>query len=184
MQKELYFITENEKKIKEIQALLPYVKQMNLGLPEIQENNSKKIIEEKLKTAHKLYPNLEFIVDDTSLYFDALNGLPGPLIKWFLEKNSLKELYNICDKLKNYNAQAKTIIGYKTKEGKHYFFEGLIEGKIVSPTIDNYFSWDAIFKPNGYELSFAEMTLEEKNKISMRKKAIEKLKEFLENDSK
>jgi non-canonical purine NTP pyrophosphatase (RdgB/HAM1 family) len=144
MKEKLYFITGNQGKFNEVKSIIPYTEQMKLDLPEIQENCSQAIIEEKLKEAERLHPDLEFIVEDTSLYFDSLNGLPGPLIKWFMDKNSLNRLYNICDKLGDYNAQAKTMIGYRTKDGHHHFFEGTINGEIIKPTVKINFGWRPI----------------------------------------
>ena len=119
------------------------------------------------------------IVEDTSLYFDALNGLPGPLIKWFLKTIGTDGLYEIASKLGNTRAQAKTIIGY-AKDANHIeFFEGVIEGEIVAPAGDGGFGWDPIFKPSGYDKTFGQMSRPEKNSFSMRKIAFEKLRNHL-----
>lgn len=68
--------------------------------------------------------------------------------------------------------------------GSSYLFEGVVQGKILeAPRGDGGFGYDPVFQPDGSELSFAEMTLEEKNKISHRARAIEKLCAFLENIS-
>ena len=121
----------------------------------------------------------EFIVEDTSLYFDCLNGLPGPLIKWFIKTIGNDGLFNIVEKFGNTSAEAKTIIGYAKSPEEIYYFEGSITGKIVSPTGKSGFGWDPIFQPKGYSKSFAELTKDEKNKISMRRIALNKLKEFM-----
>ena len=60
-----------------------------------------------------------------------------------------------------------------------YFFEGSIKGTIISPIGKSGFSWDPIFQPDGFSKSFAELTQEEKNEISMRRIALNKLKEFM-----
>ena len=78
----------------------------------------------------------------------------------------------------NQLAQAKTIIGYKHNNGNTHYFEGVVNGHIVSPR-GKGFGWDAIFQPVNYAKTFGEMTPEEKNKISMRKLAAQKLKDFL-----
>jgi len=81
----LYFITGNKNKFHEVQMVLPNIQQLNIDLPEIQSLNSQEVLSEKLKIAHTLHLDKSFIVEDTSLVFDAWNGLPGPLIKWYLE---------------------------------------------------------------------------------------------------
>jgi len=178
----IYFITGNKNKFDEAKSILKDVnlKQLNIDLPEIQEIDSRKIIEEKLKEALRRTKNKkeEFIVEDASLSLKCLNGLPGSLIKWFMHTIGNKGLYEISKKYKKYNAEAKDTIGYY-KKGKIYFFEGKVKGKIVKARGKNNFGWDPIFLPNGYNKTFAEMPKEEKNKISHRKEVLEKLKRFL-----
>ncbi len=175
----LYFITGNKNKFQEVKEVIPEIKQFDIDLPEIQDNDAKKIIKEKLLQAlsHK---KGEFIVEDTSLYLGCLNGLPGPLIKWFLKKIGNKGIYNIVKKLGNDKAQAKTIIGYAKNSKEVYYFQGIVKGKIVEPRAKSDFGWDPIFEPEGYFKSFDEMTKQEKNKISMRRIALNKLKGFIE----
>jgi len=181
MKSEIYFITGNENKFKEVQAMLPEVKQLKLDLEEIQEIDAHKIIKAKMNQAFK-HKKANFIIEDTSLYLNCLNGLPGPLIKWFLETIGINGVYNLTQKLGENKAQAKTIIGYAKSKKEILFFEGIIEGEIVKPSGPTNFGWNPIFKPKGYNKTFQEMTKEEKNKISMRKLAVEKLKIYLEKD--
>ena len=175
----LHFITGNAGKLKELQTIIPEVKGIDIDLPEIQHSDAKIIIEAKLQEALKHHKG-PFIIEDTSLYLDALNGLPGPLIKWFLKAMGVKGFYKIANSLGNANAQAKTIIGYASANGDMHYFEGVIEGSIVEPKGTNGFGWDAIFKPNGQQHTFAEMTNKEKNEHSMRKIAAQKLQTFLQ----
>lgn len=174
----LYFITGNKDKFEEARAILGDIMQLNEELPEIQEIDAKKIIEAKLHTAKELREG-EFIVEDTSLHFDCLCGLPGPLIKWFFRAMGNEGLWRIAADAGSTKAEARVLIGYAGDDGKTHFFEGMIEGTIVAPRGDGGFGWDAIFQPKGHEKTFAEMTGEEKNVISMRRIAFEKLKEFL-----
>jgi non-canonical purine NTP pyrophosphatase (RdgB/HAM1 family) len=174
----IYFITGNKNKFLEVKSMMPEIEQLKLDLEEIQETDARKIIEAKLKKALEHHEG-PLIVEDTSLYLNGMNGLPGPLIKWFLEKLGVDRIYHITKKLDNTQAEAKTIIGYVSNEKKISFFEGSIKGEIVKPSGKTNFGWDPIFKPEGYNKTFQEMTKEEKNEISMRRKAIEKLKEYL-----
>lgn len=181
LKKQIYFITGNENKFQEIKAMLPEIKQLQIDLEEIQETDAHKIIQAKLLQALK-HKKAHFIIEDTSLYLDCINGLPGPLIKWFLEKIKIEGIYNLTKKLGNNKAQAKTIIGYAKSKKEILFFEGMIEGEIVKSSGPTTFGWDPIFKPKGYNKTFQEMTKKEKNNISMRKVAVEKLKTYLEKN--
>jgi len=175
----IYFITGNKNKFEEISSVLSDIEQLDIDLPEIQELDPKEIIRKKLLEAFN-HAQGEFIVEDTSLYFDCLKGLPGPMIKWFLQTIGNSGLAEIAEKLGNDRAEAKTMIGYAKNREEIYFFEGTIKGRIIKPRGETNFGWDPIFIPDGYDKSFAEMGREEKNKISMRRQAINKLAEFLQ----
>jgi non-canonical purine NTP pyrophosphatase (RdgB/HAM1 family) len=166
-------------KFEEVKSVITFVEHLEIDLPEIQEIDSKKIIENKLREALK-HKKAEFIIEDTSLYVDCLKGLPGPLAKWFLKTIGTDGIFDIVKKIGNYKATAKTIIGYAKNKKEIYFFEGSIKGKIVKPKGVSGFGWDPIFQPEGFSKSFAEMSREEKNSISMRRIALNKLKNFIE----
>lgn len=174
----LYFITGNRNKFDEVKAILGEVEQLDFDLSEIQDIDARNIVRAKLLEAlnHK---DGECIVEDTSLHFDCLKGLPGPLIKWFLKTIGNEGLAELAKKLGDNRAEAKTIIGYAKNRDEIEFFEGTIPGRIVAPAGVSAFGWDPIFLPDGYDKTFAEMTTEEKNCVSMRKIAVEKLKNFL-----
>jgi non-canonical purine NTP pyrophosphatase (RdgB/HAM1 family) len=88
-------------------------------------------------------------------------------------------LYSLSKKIGNSKVVAKTIIGYRGVNSEVLFFEGDMIGDIVEPRGENGFGWNPIFRPQGEIKTFAEMTDEEKEKYSMRKKAATKLNEFL-----
>ena len=174
------FVTGNKNKFAEAIQIIPELEMFDLDLVEIQEVDSQKIIEAKLNEARKhLSGNL--IVEDNALSLETLGGLPGPLIKWFEKTIGIVGLYNICELNKNYSATAKVTIGFIKEDNTLNYFEGEIKGKIVAPRGENGFGWDSIFEPAGKNKTFAEMTAEEKNKISMRKIAFQKLANFLKN---
>ena len=177
----IYFITGNKNKLEEVKSILPEIEQLDIDLTEIQEIDPHIVVKAKLMEAMN-HQQGEFIVEDTSLYFDCLNGLPGTLIKWFLKTLGKEGLSNLVEKIGTTNkAQAKTIIGYAKNKDEIHFFEGVVEGKIVPVEGETGFGWDSIFKPDGHDKTFANMSQEEKNSISMRKIATTKLKEFLES---
>jgi len=173
----LYFITGNKGKLAEVQSILGGVEALDIDLPEIQSLDAHEIIKAKLEEAQKHHDG-EFIVEDTSLYFEGLRGLPGPLIKWFMKTIGNDGLYKTAEAFGNFNAEAKTIIGYSDTQNNISFYEGNIKGTIVSPRGDG-FGWDPIFQPENYSKTFGELSAEEKNSFSMRKIALEKLKSNL-----
>lgn len=158
----IYFITGNKGKLKEARTILGEIEGLDIDLPEIQEVDAHRIIREKLKEARENHDG-DFIVEDTSLYLDALNGLPGPLIKWFMETIGNDGLWQIAEKFENHGAQAKTLIGYSNENREIKFFEGTVKGKIVQPSGTQGFGWDPIFLPDGHTKTFAEMNSGEKN---------------------
>ncbi len=174
----LFFITGSKNKFAEVKALLPDVEQLELDLPEIQELDAHKIITAKLFEASKHLGN-EYMVEDTSLYINGMNGLPGPLNKWFLQSIGPEGMYKLTQ-LFGAAASAKTILGYADGKGSVRFFEGETTGTIVAPSGESNFGWDGIFLPDGSTKTYAEMTREEKHAIGHRGKAVQAFKEFLQ----
>lgn len=175
----LYLITGNLNKLKEVQAILPHVQQLHIELPEIQEIDALKIIRAKLEEASKHHDG-EFLVEDTSLYFESMDGLPGPLIKWFLQALGNDGLHSLIEKYDNTKAVAKTVIGYYKNKDDIQFVEGVVEGNIVAPRGEARFGWDPIFQPSGHLKTYAEMDASEKNEMSHRRQALNKLSELLQ----
>jgi inosine triphosphate pyrophosphatase len=179
----IFFITGNKDKLREVRELLPDVQGIDLDLSEIQETDARKIITAKLAEAQRGHTGT-FIVEDTSLYLDAMNGLPGPLVKWFVKSVGIDGIYQLTEAFQSTRATARTLIGYAAENGSVHFFEGVISGTLVPPRGANGFGWDAIFQPGGSEKTFAEMTAAEKNQFSMRRLAIEDLQRHLEQEEK
>ena len=179
----LYFVTGKQAKFDEAKRVIPKIEQLVLDLTEIQSMDPEDIIARKLdeaftKTKDK-GKDREIVCEDTSLYIGCLNGLPGPLIKWFLERLGNDGIYQLVSPYKEKIAIAKTVVGY-LGNGKRAYFSGEIPGEIVKPKGETNFGWDPIFLPRGYKQTFAEMKQEEKIKISMRTQAFTKLKEYLD----
>ncbi|NTU46473.1 non-canonical purine NTP pyrophosphatase [Candidatus Roizmanbacteria bacterium] len=180
--KPIYFFTGNERKFAEMQTLIPQLKQAVIDLPEIQELDPQAVIRAKLETAIPQTSG-SCMVEDTALYLDCLKGLPGPLIKWFLQALGPDGLYELAQKMGNTRAVAKTVIGYAHTKDEISYFEGSLQGSIVSPRGTAGFGWDAIFQPVGLGKTFAEMSISEKNEISMRKIAALQFKTYLQKYS-
>lgn len=178
----ILFITGNKNKLAELRAFIPGIEQLDIDLNEIQTTDAKAIIEAKIKEAYQHHQGT-FIVEDTSLYFESLNGLPGPLIKWFIKSLGREGLYNLAHNSGNVKATAKTLIGLSNGPDDIHYFEGSIGGKIVFPRGETAFGWDPIFQPEGYNQTFAEMSPDQKNEISHRRRAVDKLLEYLKQNS-
>jgi len=182
MKRKIFFITGSKHKFEELKEFISDsidIEMLSIDLPEIQENDAKKIISEKLRKAKILYPEKELIVEDTSLYLDCLNGFPGPLIKWFSKSLGYQKIYDICNKFGNFDASAVCNIGY-SHQGKIEFFEGRLKGTIVPPEKSNGFGWDLIFVPENLNIRYSEMSKEDKNKISHRARAAKTFMAHLE----
>lgn len=182
MNRKIYFVTGNKDKLREAQAMWSEVEGVDIDLDEIQEMDGKKIIEAKLKEAIKQKPGISLMVEDQSVVIDGMGGLPGPLIKWFVKSMSLEGLVKLAESVGDKSAEAKTIIGYVNEFGEINYFEASIKGKLVLPRGSIGWGWDFIFQPEGYDKTFAEMTMNAKNELSMRRIAIDKLRKFVESE--
>lgn len=174
----MYLVTGNKKKFLEFQTKFSEIKMIDIDLTEIQSMDAYKVIEHKLQEA-KNQVDGSFIVEDTSWYLSALNDFPGVYAKDFLFTLGIEKISEIILNFKDHSAYAKTLIGYIDDKGEEYFFEGIVEGKIVAPRGDLGFGFDQIFIPNGSDKTFGEMNHVEKTKYSMRGRAIQKMMEHL-----
>ncbi len=171
-----FFATKNENKLREVNQILGYdLKQISVELLEPQGVKVEDVVRDKAKDAFYKTGKCA-LVEDTGLEFIAWNGLPGALIKWFLETVGNEGILKMLAEETNRKAVAKTAVGFFDGTQSRVFV-GEISGTI-SETIrgTSNFGWDPIFIPDGYENSFAEMTSAEKNAISMRKLALERMK--------
>lgn len=173
------FITGNLDKLKWLRMFtdLP-LEHKNLDLHEVQSLSIEEVVEHKAKDAYKILKR-PVLIEDTSLVFNALGKLPGPLIKWFLKELGNEGLCKLLNSYKNRGAEAIVLFGLF--DGKTFkTFEGKIKGTITKkPKGGNGFGWDSIFIPEGYNKTWAQMSDEEIIKTSIRKKALEKLEKYL-----
>jgi len=177
----IYFVTGNENKLKEAEVILgTKLERIDIDIDEIQEIELDRIIRHKASSAYEKIKK-PVLVEDTGVFISALNGFPGALIKWVLKTIGNEGICNLVKDKKNKEAIAKTYFClYNGK--KHHIFTGQVKGKIASkPQGKLGFGWDPIFIPEKSKKSFAQMNSKEKNKISMRKVALDKLKNFLEH---
>ena len=173
----MIFVTGNEGKIKEFETILGYkINNVDLDLKEIQSVDVKEVAQEKARQAYEILKE-PVIVDDTGLYLEELNGLPGALVKFFVKNLTLKQICNLV--LENRKAKAITCIAFfNGKEMR--VAEAEVKGTITKePRGENGFGWDPIFLPDGFEKTFGELTSEEKQSRFMRHEAIDKLRDIL-----
>jgi len=181
--REIRFVSNNPHKIKEAQTILSgagvTVVATSLKIDELQTTDIQKLIRDKVLRAYGRIGRPLF-VEHTGLALTHLNGLPGGLTQVFwdsLEADRFGELFGQLAPVKT--ASAQTHIAYC--DGKRiHCFDGRIDGTIVGPPRgDRAFQWDCVFQPEGSNLTFAEMG-DKKNEISMRKRALDKLRAHLE----
>lgn len=177
---EIIIASGNTNKVREIEAILGRpVSRLEIDLPEIQAVAVEEVIVEKARAAYAA-TGRPVLVEDTGLYLHAWNGLPGALIRWFLDSVDNQGICRMLDGFSDRSATARTCLGLFDGEQVHVFC-GEIKGHIASePRGDSGFGWDKIFIPDGWERTFGEGSAVEKDAISMRKKAVEALRSWLE----
>ena len=176
---DIYLVTGNKDKLREAEQILGInLKNVALELEEIQELDSDKIAEHKVKQSWEFLKKPLFVWDQ-SLYINCLNDFPGPLVKWFWIRVTLEKICMIANFFENPKISTKTTLTYYDgQEIKHFY--GIVNGSIPSePRGTSGFAWDPIFIPDGYDKTFAEMSFEEKNSISMHRIALEELRDYL-----
>ncbi|HCQ30617.1 MAG TPA: non-canonical purine NTP pyrophosphatase [Flavobacteriales bacterium] len=193
-QQDLIFATNNENKVKEIKKLIPQnIKLLSLkrvGIEEDIPETGKTLQENALQKARYVYEKTgkDCFADDTGLQVEALNGAPGVYSARYAgeEKNADKNMDKLLSEMKgktNRKANFTTVIAL-ILNGKEYLFEGSVQGEIAHSKSGNEgFGYDPVFIPDEYApKTFADIPLDEKNKISHRARAINKLVEFLKEN--
>ncbi|XP_060565350.1 inosine triphosphate pyrophosphatase-like [Ruditapes philippinarum] len=187
--KPIVIVTGNANKLKEFKQILgsdfPHeITSQDIDLPEYQGTPEEVATEKsKLAVQHIKGPCL---VEDTSLCFNALGGLPGPYIKWFLSKIGPEGLHKMLAGFEDKTAEAVCVFAYCSGEpgSKPELFIGRTPGSIVEPRGPRDFGWDPCFQPEGYDQTYAEMPKVEKNKISHRGRAMELFKKHFSEEKK
>lgn len=178
----IYFLSSNEHKLKEVQSILQSEKISVLPVKEkIKEIQSSDMTEIATDKVIKAFVNIgrPVVVEQTGLLLKDIGNLPGGLTQVFWDSLEADLFSRYFSTTETGHVVAKTVLAYC--DGKQVVtFEGEIEGVVVaSPRGNRDFQWDCIFQPNGYNQTFAEMG-DKKNDISMRKIALEKLRKYLE----
>lgn len=195
----LIMATNNEHKLKEVRQILDYKDILIKGLEEVGcyddiPETADTLEGNALLKARYMYSHygVDCFADDTGLEVEALDGQPGVFTARFGQMNGYGNSHDadanmqcLLDKLKgkeNRKARFRTVIALVC-EGKEYIFEGIVEGEILTERSGQEgFGYDPIFSPEGKGISFAEMSAEEKNQISHRGRAVEKLIAWLKKE--
>lgn len=194
----LLIASNNLHKIKEISEILSSLPIKILSLkdfpdfPEVEETGTT-LEENSLIKAKAIYEkfNIAALADDTGLFVDALNGEPGVFSARYAGESA--SYADNCEKLllnlknvegKERTAEFRSVLCLYINESEHYFFKGIVEGKIIKLARGtNGFGYDPLFIPKGFAKTYAEMGDEKKNELSHRALALKKFKKFLSRDT-
>ena len=186
----LVFATNNQHKLQEITQLLngsfELLSLNDIGceddIPENQATLEGNAAEKSFFIYNKY--GLNCFADDTGLEIEALNGEPGVYSARYAgeersAENNMDLVLDKLDKIKNRKARFRTVVSLVI-DGSETQFEGIVDGEILEEKRGKTgFGYDPIFKPDESDVSFAEMSMDEKNKISHRARAVQKLVEYL-----
>ncbi len=186
----LIIATHNKHKLQEIQGMLQGLFEVK-GLTDI--GCTDEIPETGTELQENAWQKASFVkehfgydcfADDTGLEVEALNGAPGVYSARYAGEHcsfddNVEKMLREMEGKTNRKARFRTVIAL-IMNNETYYFEGIVDGEILTERHGSEgFGYDPIFRPEGYEKSFAELTLEEKNRISHRGRAVAKLIEFL-----
>jgi XTP/dITP diphosphohydrolase len=177
----LAFVTSNPGKVEEakkyFEPLGIEVYQLRLEYPEIQADKLEDVAEYGAKWLSERIKE-PFFLDDSGLFIDALNGFPGVYSAYAYRTLGVGGILKLMSGEENRSAYFKSVIAYWN--GELHFFIGRVDGEItIEPRGSDGFGFDPIFKPRGFDKTFAEMTTEEKNEISHRGKALRAFAQWL-----
>ncbi len=189
---ELIFASHNKNKAQEIEKKLASIYKINtlddIGIHEEIIEDGLTLPANAIIKAKYVFnkTNKDCFADDTGLMVEALNGEPGVFSARYagkdkIDNNNMDLLLKNLRRIENRKAKFVTAICL-IYQGTHHLIEGELDGKIIDDKRGNHgFGYDPIFVPDGYDITLAEMDVVEKNKISHRAKAIDKMKLLLES---
>lgn len=176
--KSVTFITGNQGKADYLAAYLGFpVEHKKIDLDEIQSLDLQRIVRHKARQAYAKIKK-PVLVEDVALEFHALGKLPGPFIRFFVDKLPFQTICSLVSG-KSRKATARCVMGYY--DGKTIkLFEGKLDGEIAKkPAGKNGYGWDRIFIPKGYKVTRASLGKDDDRKTYLQIKPLEKLKKFL-----
>ena len=189
----LVFASQNRHKMEEIKPLLPASIELlclpDLGFTDEIPETSPTLAGNALQKAQFIFAKFKTpcFADDTGLEIAALDGRPGVYSARYAGENksaddNIAKVLAELSGIENRNAEFKTVIALVGVGDTPLFFEGVVKGTITLEKQGAHgFGYDPVFKPEGYTRTFAEMTLQEKNKLSHRARAVKKFADWVKN---
>ena len=178
---EITFITSNSGKVREaVEYLRPLgvkVVQRNFPYPEIQADDLEEVARYGVEWLKERVEG-QFFIEDSGLFVDALKGFPGVYSAYVYRTLGYLGILKLMRGIKERDAEFKSVIAYW--DGELHIFKGEVRGQITEePRGTGGFGFDPIFKPHGFSETFAEMSVEDKNRISHRGRALRRFHEWL-----
>lgn len=164
-------VTGNPGKLAETRRILGFdVESEALDLPEIQALDMQEVVRAKGAEAYRRLRR-PVVVEETGLELAALNGFPGPLVKWMLDAVGARGIARTAHALGDHRAKARCLLLYRDAE-ESILGEGVTSGTLVLPPRgDAGFGWDPVFQPDGYRLTYSELGDEDKDRMGHRGRA-------------
>jgi non-canonical purine NTP pyrophosphatase (RdgB/HAM1 family) len=182
--KQVVFVTGNKRKAEYLNELLGLtIDHQSVDIEEIQSHDLAEVAKQKAIRAFEMIKK-PVLVEDVGLEFEALNGLPGPFIKFFVaHEDGLENCCRMLDGFKSRRATARSVFAYY--DGHEVtLLEGSLHGTIADhPKGENGWDWDHIFCPDGYDgRSRAELNKTEDKETYLTIKPIHELRKFLRDE--
>jgi len=154
--------------------LAPHLRKLEIQSDDLVEIARKAI--EHIASVVKPQENTYIVIEDDGLFIDALNGFPGPYSAYVYKTIGLQGILKLMEGVTNRSATFRSVLGVYTPSGRIEIVQGQVRGVIATEIRGTHgFGYDPIFIPEGYDKTFAEMTIEEKCKVSHRARAFDNL---------
>ncbi len=177
---ELNVVTSNEGKYKEYKRKLSEIystKMCHIDYPEIQSDILEDVVAYGLDCLHEYRP---LVIDDSGLFVDPLNNFPGVYSAYVMKTIGNEGILRLLENKEERAAYFKCVIGYMDEKGDKRLFEGICKGNISYRSKGRGgFGYDPIFIPENHEMTFAEMSIDQKNVVSHRGIAMDNFLKYL-----
>ncbi len=180
----ILFETGNKGKLKEVKAIFAglghEIEQLEDDCPEIQADTLEEVVEAALKWLWEKHRS-PVMIDDSGLFIDSLKGFPGVYSAYALKTLGCQGLLKLMDGMDERGAEFRCCAGYVDAKGDIITRSGIVRGRIIREMRgDGGFGFDPIFAPEGYDMTFAELELGIKNRISHRGRAFTMLADAIQ----
>ena len=176
------FASTNAIKLEEARAILPEIEEVRLSLPELQTVDPEVVVRHKLDAVRALDLPRPVLVEDTGLAVEAWAGLPGALVKWFVEELGPREFARIIRAgTAQPRALATSVVGLIAADDTVHVWRGQTSGSIVTPR-GELGGWTSIFEVDGHGNTLAEMTFTDRMTVTMRRTPLEEARTWLHRE--